>query len=55
VAGSPVTTFISPIDLSAGPISCHYTTKEQWIEQFGHWAVRAAWYYVRLLGRLVAP
>jgi hypothetical protein len=55
VASSPIATFVSPIDMSGGLISCTYTTKETWVERFGGWGVRAAQWYVKLLGRLAAP
>ena len=44
--------FVSPIDLSGGPISCEYTTKEQWLNRLGPSGIRLAWYYVKLLARL---
>lgn len=53
VAGSPLGTFISPLDLSGGLIACHYTTHEDWLEEYGGFAVKAAQYYVKLLGRLL--
>ena len=52
MASDPIARFISPIDMSGGLVSCTYTTKEQWIEKYGSWAVRIAQQYVRLLGRL---
>lgn len=55
VGGAPLSTFISPLDLSNGLISCEWVEGPDWTTRFGPWASRGALNYAKWLLRLAAP
>lgn len=53
VSGTSLGSFVSPIDLSGGLVSCEYVTGPDWVTRFGPWAAKGAIDYGKWLARLL--